>query len=146
MNHPTYCIIHHTVSPTTTTREQVDAWHKARGFGGIGYHVLVNLDSHGVPHAVTGRPAEQTGAHCPGYNSKSIGVCVAGNWSKDDPDDPQYAAMWLHVRMTVRLLMDDYNIPVENVLGHREARPNHTECPGLKLDMDAFRASLKETV
>ena len=33
-------IIHHSASPIGTTVEQIDQWHKARGWTGIGYHFV----------------------------------------------------------------------------------------------------------
>ena len=40
-------------------------------------------------------------------------------------------------------LMQKYNIPPENVRGHRELTGSSTRCPGLNLDLDAFRATLR---
>lgn len=64
--------------------EQIDDWHKQRGWDGIGYHYVIRLD--GVVEV--GRPVAQVGAHARGYNSDSIGVCYVGGLNADGkPDD-----------------------------------------------------------
>lgn len=72
----TEIIIHCSATPAgrEVTVADIDAWHRKRGFKGIGYHYLVTLDG----TVCTGRPLRQTGAHCLGHNEESIGVCYAG--------------------------------------------------------------------
>lgn len=74
-------IVHCTATPAgrDVTVADVDSWHRKRGFDGIGYHYLVSLD--GTVHA--GRPLERAGAHCRGYNSRSVGVCYVGGLDRD---------------------------------------------------------------
>ena len=43
-------------------------------------------------------------------------------------------------------LMGKYNIPVQNVRGHRELTGTNTRCPGLNFDMDGLRALLRAAV
>ena len=54
--------------------EDIDRWHRQRGFNCIGYHWVVYRDGSVHP----GRPEEMVGAHCKGYNQHSIGVCYVG--------------------------------------------------------------------
>ncbi len=56
------------------TVEDVDAWHRARGWKMIGYHYLILLDG----TIQQGRPEEMVGAHCLNHNQHSIGVCYVG--------------------------------------------------------------------
>lgn len=69
-------IVHHSASPVSTTVEQIDEWHKARGWSGIGYHWVLLEDGTWAK----GRNENKTGAHCNGYNKGSIGICVTGNF------------------------------------------------------------------
>ena len=142
MNNPEYIIIHHTALPyTTTSVEAIRRWQvDKRGFGDIGYHFVVR-SARGLGVAEPGRDVTKRGAHCVGYNSRSIGVCIAGDWSKMDPS--AHRRIFERAVALVRKLQEEYSISTENVLGHREAHPGHTDCPGLKLDMDAFRALLE---
>jgi LysM repeat protein len=50
------------------------------------------------------------------------------------------------LRKFVLHLLEKYNIVPENVRGHRELTGSNTHCPGLNLDLDAFRASLRARV
>lgn len=69
-------IVHCTATPPgmKVTVDDIDRWHKQRGWKGIGYHFVVDLD--GTIHA--GRPLDCVGAHCKGHNAHSIGVCYVG--------------------------------------------------------------------
>lgn len=69
-------IWHCTATPAgrEVTRDEVDRWHKARGWAGIGYHKLVHLDG----TVSQGRPDSQIGAHVAGRNSGTLGFCYVG--------------------------------------------------------------------
>lgn len=69
-------IIHCSATPEGrhTTVEDIDRWHRDRGFKGIGYHYVIYLD--GSIHK--GRDESAVGAHCLQHNSRSIGVCYIG--------------------------------------------------------------------
>lgn len=53
---------------------KIRKWHKEKGWRDIGYHFVI------LPNGVVelGRPLEQSGAHCKGYNKTSIGTCLIG--------------------------------------------------------------------
>ena len=73
-------IIHCSATPKGrhTTVEDIDRWHRDRGFKGIGYHYVIYLD--GSIHK--GRDESVVGAHCALRNSKSIGICYIGGCEK----------------------------------------------------------------
>lgn len=77
----TKIIVHCSATPEgrAVTVEDIDLWHRERGFDGIGYHFVIYLD--GSIHL--GRPIEKSGAHCTGQNSNSIGVCYIGGLERD---------------------------------------------------------------
>lgn len=72
----TEIIIHCSATPEGKdyTVEDINQWHKARGFKCIGYHYVIYRD--GSIH--NGRPIEQVGAHCQKHNANSIGICYIG--------------------------------------------------------------------
>ena len=74
-------IVHCTATPKgrDVSVEEIDRWHKARGFRCIGYHYVVALD--GTVYA--GRPVSEIGAHCTGQNRNSIGIVDVGGLSED---------------------------------------------------------------
>lgn len=81
-----------TMAGRDVTAADVDRWHQQRGFRCIGYHYLVRLDG----RIERGRPENEVGAHCKGYNAHSIGVVYAGgldaNGRPADTRTPQQRA------------------------------------------------------
>ena len=68
----------------------VDRWHRARGWKGIGYHYLVGLKG----ELWSGRPEAEAGAHCTGHNARSIGVCYVGGLDGEErPADTRTEAL-----------------------------------------------------
>ena len=63
----------------------IDKWHKERGFAGIGYNYVIDLDG----TVEVGRPLTKDGAHCNtaglsglAYNKHSIGIVYVGGLDK----------------------------------------------------------------
>lgn len=104
----------------------IDKMHKERGFTGIGYHFVVDLDG----RVEVGRPLPQDGAHCntPGlsgqsYNKHSIGICYVGGLDRDgNPADTRTPAQRVALDDLVHKLIQEY--PIVEVLGHRDASPD----------------------
>lgn len=95
--------------------KDIDAWHKQRGFKGIGYHHVIDLDG----TVETGRPEDEIGAHCLNHNARSIGICYIGGLgttgkAKDTRTPQQKAAL-------VKLVADlKLKYPNATVHGHNE--------------------------
>lgn len=119
-------IIHCTATPAgrDVTREQIDSWHRARGFRMIGYHWVVLLDG----RVVAGRPEADMGAHCLGENLHSIGVCYVGGIDRDtlQPADTRTPEQKESLRRLVRHLQQRY--PGATVHGHREFAAKACPC------------------
>ncbi|XP_033731549.1 peptidoglycan-recognition protein SB1-like [Pecten maximus] len=100
------------------------------GFDDIGYHYLIGGDG----TVFEGRGGRVKGAHSPGYNNRSIGVCLLGDFTKTLPTtDATTSLKRLHACLQIKGVLSVNN----SVFGHRDARP--TECPGSK-----FYSSLHE--
>src|SRR3546814_19322645 len=56
------------------TAADIDRWHRAQGWNGIGYHWVVRLDG----TVEIGRPQPIAGSHVKGHNAPSIGVVYVG--------------------------------------------------------------------
>lgn len=118
-------IIHCSATPEGrgVTVTDIDRWHKERGFLRIGYHYVVLLDG-GIRK---GREDAETGAHCQGHNSDSIGVCYVGGCDKNmRPKDTRTAAQKESLRKIVGILKRRY--PGAEVLGHRDLNSGK-DCP-----------------
>ena len=111
-------IIHCSATPENrnVTIEEIDRYHRQRGFRCVGYHFVIYLD--GSVHV--GRPIEQVGAHCLGQNAHSIGICYIGGCeahsqkSKDTRTKAQKDSL---VRLITELRQQ---FPNASVYGHRE--------------------------
>jgi len=134
-------ILHHSL----TKDSQTVSWGAIRrfhtvdlGWRDIGYHLGVELarDQHEI---FMGRMLNDSGAHCPqgGMNQKGIGICFVGNFDTYPPP----AQMWDMGITLVRSLMDIFNIPADQVFGHRDFNSKKT-CPGKMFDVDKFRTEL----
>jgi len=111
-------IIHCSATPEGRdfTVNDINRWHKARGFSRIGYHWVIYRD--GTIHP--GRPEEAVGAHCVGHNAGSIGVCYIGGLAKDGktPKDTRTPGQKEALRALVKKLKAKY--PDATIHGHRE--------------------------
>lgn len=120
MNIPKWLIVHHTggtdanplADTSNHTAEQVDAWHRAKGWDGIGYNWFIEKDG----KLKAGRDEKRAGAHTIGYNEQSVGICLAGNFDATMPTEAQ--------KLTLAKLLKDkmtqYSIPKENIVPHRK--------------------------
>lgn len=112
-----YLVVHCSDSPhgRGDGAPDIHQWHIQKGWDCIGYHRVITETG----QVQQGRPAYLQGAHCYGYNSKSLGVCLIG---KDSFTDLQFAALkgvlsaWMHV------------YPKAKVVGHYELNTGKT-CP-----------------
>ncbi len=114
----TEIIIHCSATPEgrKVTTDQIDRWHKERGFKKIGYHYVIYLD--GSIHE--GRKEEEIGAHTVGHNTNSIGICYVGGCAKDGrtPKDTRTDAQKNALCGLLSELVKKY--PNASIHGHRE--------------------------
>ena len=109
------------------TAEDIDCWHKARGFAKIGYHHVVYLD--GSVHK--GRDESLLGAHCLGHNATSVGVCYIGGLDADGkPKDTRTEAQKNALKKLVGQLKVRY--PKATVHGHNEFAAKACPCFNVK--------------
>lgn len=113
-------VVHHSASPRSTTYQQIDRWHRNKGWNGCGYHFVIQEDG-SLKH---GRGLETRGAHCP-PNQGRIGICVTGD--NTDPQQSWNELQWASLRELVRALLVVY-LEAEVKL-HHEMKP--TDCPGM---------------
>lgn len=119
------------------------------GWAEVGYHFVIH-NAHPYTTRETdpmfdglilpGRTERQEGAHAPGYNARSLGVCLIGK-SVFTPQQRR------SLHNLVQMLRAKYGIPIEQVIGHCEteyerAKPERERktCPNI--DMKAFRREL----
>lgn len=125
-------VVHCTASPDHRDigAKEIRDWHvNGNGWSDIGYHYVVRRNG----EIEAGRPERIPGAHARGVNSTSIGIV----WVGTNNIDPRQEKALLSL---IQFLMGKFQVPIENVLGHREAVSTPKTCPNL--DMDRVRAEL----
>lgn len=111
-------IVHCSATPDGKdyTVEDIDRWHRQKGWDCIGYHYVIYRD--GSIHG--GRSEEKIGAHCVGHNRNSIGVCYIGGLATDGktPKDTRTPAQKTALVKLLRILKQRY--PKATIHGHRD--------------------------
>lgn len=110
------------------TEKDIDRWHRARGFNGIGYNYVVLLDG----SIRKGRSLDIAGAHCPqeGMNRRAVGVCYIGGYAADGktPKDTRTEAQKKSLVTLIRTLKGRYP-SIREVKGHRDVKGVNKACP-----------------
>lgn len=103
--------------------EDIDRWHRSRGWKSCGYHFVVRRDG----TVESGRPVEEVGAHCRYHNKYSIGVCYEGGLDEDGkPADTRTSEQKVAMRRLIARLL--VRFPRAIVVGHHDLDPMK-ECP-----------------
>lgn len=129
-NTPKKIIVHHSGDASKEDQfAKINEWHKKREFPissfgfYVGYHYLINHEG----ELTQCRQDDDEGAHTKGLNFQSIGVCMEGNFSVEEPTEKQKETLG-------KLLVDlceKYFMDVTDIYPHRAFRD--TECYGKRL-------------
>ena len=111
-------IIHCSATKTgrETTAEEIHAWHKARGWDGIGYHYVIKIDG----TIENGRPDYWMGSHARGHNQGSLGICMIGL-------DEFTTEQWTSLSELISALTNKHH-GINEIIGHNEI--SKKTCPG----------------
>ncbi|WP_185750688.1 peptidoglycan-binding protein [Clostridium sp. KNHs214] len=121
-NYPSRIVLHH-AEATNCTVEDIDRWHRGRGWQGIGYHYFVRKDG----QIYKGRPDYTMGAHCLHNNTNTIGICAEGKYMVETMPEVQKQAI-------ISLCK---SLGIKDIKGHREL--NSTDCPGRNYPLEEIR-------
>lgn len=104
--------------------KDIDQWHKQRGWSGIGYNYVVDLNG----KVELGRDVNQIPAQAYGYNKHSIGVVYVGGLDanlkpKDTRTDEQKKALIQLIKQLKALY------PNAEILGHGQLPGVKKACP-----------------
>ena len=115
--------------------KEIDDWHRARGWSGIGYHQGRGLDG----EVMVGRSIERIGAHVAGRNERTIGLFYVGGLAKDGktPKDTRTAAQRAGLVADLHDLTQRFPT-IKKISGHRDYAAK--ACPSF--DATAEYASL----
>ncbi len=124
---PRFIILHH--EGANNGFKKVNEWHRQKwGFkSSLGFYCGYQWYLDKLKIWYQARRDTEEGAHCPGHNKDSIGICIMGNYGREVLDKD------LAEELTKKVdeLRVKYNIPRENVLGDKEGRivSRPTSCP-----------------
>ena len=144
-NNPKYIIIHHAYMNDIQdgkSLERIQKYHMNKGWKNIGYHYVIEYKD-GVPICRQGRHETTNGAHTIGFNTKSIGICIVGNYDKH-PLELDKKDLLLKL---LRYLIHAHHIPRTKIIGHRDSyklrnKPVEKSCPGNKIDLSQLLEDL----
>jgi len=142
-----YIIIHHSATDEGNAFD-FDKLHKRKGWEGIGYDFVIDNGTNGKADGqieVSPRWIKQEdGAHCRAsdMNSKGIGICLVGNFSKERVSEKQMASLVY----LVNILRKYYKIPQNHIMGHGQVSGAKTECPGKYFPWREFYNKLNSNI
>jgi hypothetical protein len=139
-----YIILHHSATDYQSNKDDIDGkviakticdraqekWKKEYPAYICDYNFIIGHTG----EVFKAQPIEQAGWHCTNYqaNLVSIGICFLGNFENIEMPIEQFNA---GVKL-IKTLMSEYNVPLINVLRHRDVvsdishTANSTLCPG----------------
>lgn len=120
-NLPIDNIVIHTSATEYTkdiSREDIDSWHRNRGWRMIGYHYVIRRDG----TVQVGRQEREQGAHVYGYNRHSVGICMIGGLTNGKPTDNYTVEQYSTLKKLVADILERY--PKATVKGHRDYSPD----------------------
>lgn len=119
-----YLVYHHSVTSHDATPDDIALLHKARGWGGIGYHFVITKDGTVwyVGDIGTAR------ANVLDKNEKVIGICMIGDFTKHLPSDEQINSAHILGSFLIGLASISNVKSWDNVVGHKDLQA--TACPG----------------
>lgn len=131
-NSPQYIIVHHSGEPNDdfstlygsnekAFMKRIQEIHIGNTYGDIGYNYGIGVNG----LIMDGRDDSVEGCHTlSGYNTKSIGVCVLGNYDIRSFTSSQEQSL---VDLLAWLCYT-YNVSYSNIIGHKDV--SATSCPG----------------
>lgn len=102
----------------------IDRMHRLQGWAKIGYHFVIKRDG----TVETGRALDEVGAHVLNYNSKSIGICLAGGVNEQLKAENNFTDDQFHA-LAVLLQEMHIKFPQAVIQGHRDFPNVAKDCP-----------------
>jgi len=125
----THIAIHHSAVPASVTPQRIAHHHvfsETQQWPGMGYHYFISAN--GTIDQT--QALELASNHVYGHHHNTVGVCLAGNFDHVIPTPAQLAASG----RLIAWLMQELNIPLQNVWGHKAFPRATTSCPGKQWD------------
>jgi N-acetyl-anhydromuramyl-L-alanine amidase AmpD len=106
---------------------EIRQWHVQKGWLDVGYHFVIRRNG----TVEDGRPHDVVGAHVEGFNSRSIGICLAGGIdAKGNPENNFTPEQFNSLKLMLIAQMRTY--PHATVVGHNDLFKGKA-CPSFKV-------------
>lgn len=120
LSNPDTLVIHCSATKPSMdlTAATVRKWHMQQGWADIGYHWFIRRDG----TVEKGRKETEVGAHVQGWNTRSLGICLAGGVSEKDGTTPEMnytAEQWLALETLCTEVLRRHPT-IRSVIGHRD--------------------------
>jgi len=122
-----HCSATKDLDSSSVDAEQIDDWHKKRGWRCIGYHYVITRKG----EVEKGRKNDQVGAHARGHND-TLGICMVGTQKFNE-------YQWATLYKLVIELMIEFEFNANDVHGHNEYSTK--TCPGF--DVEILRTTIR---
>ncbi len=132
-----YITLHHSAT-LEGNAECFDRNHLARNLGGLFYHFVIgNGTLSGNGEIETGwRWQKQEAAN----RLADIQICLVGNFSQETVGPEQLEAL---IKL-IKVLRQQYNVPLGNIRRHKDIAGRATECPGTNFPFEQLLAALNK--
>ena len=127
----THIVVHYsaTFEDQDISAADIDRWHKAKGWNGIGYHYVIRRGQFDG-RIERGRPENMIGAHVYRQNTGKIGICWIGGVNRATGKDVGVNNMTPAQEVSLIKLIKDIKArhPSAKIVGHKDLAA--TQCPG----------------
>ena len=115
-----------------------DRDHRRRKMGGLFYHFVIGNGTKTPDGAVEvgWRWKKQVKANRP----EDIQICLVGDFSRQEVSEAQFSSL---VNL-IRVLQEEYHIPLSAIRKHEDIKGKHTECPGSRFPFQRLLSKLSE--
>jgi len=162
-------IVVHCSASRFGTASMIDKWHRERGWSRIGYHAVIkngyedstylrdgnnrrmrvklhngSIETGRILDANGNLDHDEVGAHALGHNHDSVGVCMIGGTDSSGHFEAFTRQQVIALVKLLRLWQFQFNVQVEDILGHCELPGVDKACP--EISMDTVRALVRNKV
>lgn len=115
-------VVHHSASIGQTAKDYARYHVLSKGWPGIGYHFIIEVNG----DIIQANPLTNVSYNVSGHNTRSIGICLSGDFTKQEPSPQQLKSLQNLIAHLRRELPQELE-----VFGHKDY--GQTSCPGPSL-------------
>lgn len=132
-NSTQYLVVHHSEVVTRHTILDIHRWHLKKNWAGVAYHFFIDKEG----EIFEGRPIETVGAHAYGFNQKSVGICLEGDFNKEMVNQKQLDSAVILFALLSLIYNKAKIIPHSDLVKDKN-------CPGKNFPFDSFCEKVDE--